>query len=474
MDTSPKKALRQQAASETMGSKLNSPLIATRPGAPAPNFLRRLWRALKPNLATTSQIGYGAGLDTEKRLSLMLESVPVNLWSTDAELNITFSQGAGLHLIGLDSNEQVGMTLYEVLQTRDPGFTPLAAHLRALQGELARYETDWRGRFFETRVEPLRGPDGRISGTVGIAIDITERKSLYDELHTRNVYFATLFESAPQAIAILDETDRITRVNGEFTRLFGYAADESVGNNINDLIVPPELAEEGVNLTAKVAAGGKVRVEAIRKRKDGATVWVSISATPISVRQESDRVFAMYHDISAIKRAEEEMKKLLLVDELTGLPNRRAFITLSEQALKLAMRMNKDVLLIFIDVDHLKHINDTWGHLEGDRALIDTARVLHETCREADIVARLGGDEFVALLTIDSDQTADLICSRIKTRVDEHNLKWQRPFPLSLSVGATRARADGAQLVELLAQADAALYEQKRSRGRARTHALSR
>ncbi len=126
MDTSPKKALRQQAASETMGSKLNSPLIASRPGAPAPNFLTRLWRALKPSVATTSQTGYGAGLDTEKRLSLMLESVPVNLWSTDAELNITFSQGAGLHLIGLESNEQVGMTLYEILQTRDPGFTPLA------------------------------------------------------------------------------------------------------------------------------------------------------------------------------------------------------------------------------------------------------------------------------------------------------------------------------------------------------------
>ncbi|HXG70072.1 MAG TPA: diguanylate cyclase [Gemmatimonadaceae bacterium] len=457
-----------------MESKLNFPLVASRPGAPAPNLLRRLWRALKPSAATTSQLGSGVGLDTEKRLSLMLESVPVNLWSTDAELNITFSQGAGLHLIGLESNEQVGMTLYEILQTRDPSFTPLAAHLRALQGELVRYETDWRGRFFETRVEPLRGPDGRISGTVGIAIDITERKSLYDELHTRNVYFATLFESAPQAIAILDDKDLITRVNGEFTRLFGYASEEAVGKSINDLIVPPELLEEGANLTSKVAAGGKVRVESIRNRKDGGTVWVSISATPISVRQESDRVFAMYHDISAIKRAEEEMKKLLLVDELTGLPNRRAFITLSEQALKLAMRMGRDVLLIFIDVDHLKHVNDTWGHLEGDRALIDTARVLHETCREADIVARLGGDEFVALLTIDSDQTADLICSRIKTRVDEHNLKSQRPFTLSLSVGATRARAEGAQLVELLAQADAALYEQKRSRGRARTHALSR
>src|SRR3979411_925369 len=99
----------------------------------------------------------------------------------------------------------------------------------------------------------------------------------------------------------------------------------------------------------------------------------------------------MYQDISARKRAEDDLRPLLMVDELTGLPNRRAFITLSEQRLKLAVRMERDVLMIFIDVDHLKYINDTWGHLAGDRALIDTARVLKESWREADITARLRG-----------------------------------------------------------------------------------
>jgi diguanylate cyclase (GGDEF)-like protein len=161
-----------------------------------------------------------------------------------------------------------------------------------------------------------------------------------------------------------------------------------------------------------------------------------------------------------------------LYDELTGLPNRRAFITLSEQALKLATRMERDVLMIFIDVDQLKHINDTWGHLAGDRALIDTARVLRESCREADIVARLGGDEFVALMSVDSDQTAEIICERIQARVEAHNEQAERGHPLSLSVGATRSKAEGTMLADLLAQADTALYHQKR--GRSRVHALSR
>lgn len=446
--------------------------MVTPPLKPFGTFLRRLLGRFRSRPAEKTPPVRHNGLDTERRLSFMLESVPVNLWSTDAQLNITFSQGAGLHLIGTSANEQVGMTLYEVLKTRDPGFTPLAAHLRALQGELVRYETDWRGRSFETRVEPLRAADGKISGTVGIAIDVTDRKSLYEALQTQKVYFATLFENAPEAIAILDEHDHIIRINGQFTTMFGYTEDEALGRNINDLIVPGEGVEEGEKLTARVAAGEKLRAEAQRRHKDGHTLWVAIAATPFGVVDQPGRVYAMYHDISARKYAEDELKALLLVDQLTGLHNRRAFIALSEQALKLATRQERDVLMIFIDVDQLKHINDTHGHLVGDRALIDTARVLRESCREADLIARLGGDEFVALMTVDSDQTAELVCERITARVAIHNREIDRGYELSLSLGAKRSKAEGTMLVDLLAQADTALYEQKRGRGR--PHALSR
>lgn len=446
--------------------------MVTPPLKPFGTFLRRLLGRFRSRPAEKTPPVRHNGLDTERRLSFMLESVPVNLWSTDAQLNITFSQGAGLHLIGTSANEQVGMTLYEVLKARDPGFTPLAAHLRALQGELVRYETDWRGRSFETRVEPLRAADGKISGTVGIAIDVTDRKSLYEALQTQKVYFATLFENAPEAIAILDEHDHIIRINGQFTTMFGYTEDEALGRNINDLIVPGEGVEEGEKLTARVAAGEKLRAEAQRRHKDGHSLWVAIAATPFGVVDQPGRVYAMYHDISARKYAEDELKALLLVDQLTGLHNRRAFIALSEQALKLATRQERDVLMIFIDVDQLKHINDTHGHLVGDRALIDTARVLRESCREADLIARLGGDEFVALMTVDSDQTAELVCERITARVATHNREIDRGYELSLSLGAKRSKAEGTMLVDLLAQADTALYEQKRGRGR--PHALSR
>lgn len=455
-----------------MSGNLSSLSAVPRPPKPIRDLFERLLRGFRAERPSHLPVASSNGADSDRRLSFMLESVPVNMWSTDAHLSVTFSQGAGLNLIGASASEQVGLTLYEILKTRDPSVPPLAAHLRALQGELVRYETDWRGRSFETRVEPLRAADGRITGTVGIAIDITDRKTLHQALKTQNVYFAALFENAPEAIAILDDNDRITRINGEFTNLFGYTSDEVVGRNINELIVPPELLEEGANLTARVASGENVRVESVRRHKDGHHISVALSATPFRVGSEPGKVYAMYHDISVQKRAEEDLRALLLVDELTDLPNRRAFITLSEQALKVATRMYRDVLMIFIDLDDLKSINDTWGHLAGDRALIDAARVLKESFRDADIVARLGGDEFVALLIVDSDQTAELVSDRIKTRVDKHNKKTERGHPISLSIGAVRSRAEGAILADLLAEADSALYEQKRARGR--PHALSR
>jgi diguanylate cyclase (GGDEF)-like protein len=109
-------------------------------------------------------------------------------------------------------------------------------------------------------------------------------------------------------------------------------------------------------------------------------------------------------DITERKRMEAEIREMSLRDLLTGLYNRRGFITLAEQQLKAANRAHRPLQLTFADCDRLKWINDTLGHKEGDKALIDTAQILRQTFRESDIIARLGGDEF-AILSID---TADM------------------------------------------------------------------
>jgi len=157
-----------------------------------------------------------------------------------------------------------------------------------------------------------------------------------------------------------------------------------------------------------------------------------------------------------------ELRAASLVDELTGLYNRRGFLFLTQQQLKIANRMKRGLLLLFADLDDLKRINDTLGHHEGDLALVETANMLKETFRGADIIARIGGDEF-AIITIEARKdSSEILTSRLRANLEARNATGPRPYRLSLSVGVARYDAENpCSIGELLAQADALMYEQK-------------
>jgi len=116
------------------------------------------------------------------RLAVMIERMPAVLWTTDKELRYTSSMGAGLDSLGVKSGGLTGKTLSEYFQTDDPQHPSVAAHWRALAGEALTYELHWQKRIFESHVRPLRGPDGEIVGVIGVALDITDRKQLADQL----------------------------------------------------------------------------------------------------------------------------------------------------------------------------------------------------------------------------------------------------------------------------------------------------
>jgi diguanylate cyclase (GGDEF)-like protein len=157
-----------------------------------------------------------------------------------------------------------------------------------------------------------------------------------------------------------------------------------------------------------------------------------------------------------------ELKRLSLVDDLTGLLNRRGFLSMASQHMKIAERANRELLLFFADLDGLKQINDTFGHQEGDQALLDIASILKDTFRSSDLIARLGGDEFTILAIDAPKNNADIILARLKENLNRQNTKDAR-YQLSLSVGMARFDPQNAiDLDRLLAQADKALYEQKR------------
>ncbi|HTD12097.1 MAG TPA: GGDEF domain-containing protein [Steroidobacteraceae bacterium] len=164
------------------------------------------------------------------------------------------------------------------------------------------------------------------------------------------------------------------------------------------------------------------------------------------------------------QRMQEELLYLALRDELTGLYNRRAFRVLASQSLRSAHRLQRQALVFFADLDGLKRINDRFGHGEGDRALSRTAAGFKATfSKESDIVARLGGDEFMALAIEEDGRGADDLCRQLRQNVAARGACESR-YALTLSVGVARSDSERPHsLSELMAQADALLYRDKRS-----------
>ncbi len=162
------------------------------------------------------------------------------------------------------------------------------------------------------------------------------------------------------------------------------------------------------------------------------------------------------------QRALNEAMALSFLDTLTGLHNRRGFVVLAEHHLRIATRSQRPMLVLFVDLDGLKSINDDLGHQHGDAALAEAAAVLRETFRDTDLIARLGGDEFAVLAIEAADQTAEVLATRLQSRIVAHNLDDGRDYQLSMSVGLCHFDPVHPLPVEdLLHQADSLMYAEK-------------
>lgn len=162
------------------------------------------------------------------------------------------------------------------------------------------------------------------------------------------------------------------------------------------------------------------------------------------------------------------LRSLSLIDDLTGLYNRRGFADLGEQYLKLSRRAARGVALVYLDLDRFKTINDTLGHHVGDRALLKLSDILKDSFRRSDIIGRMGGDEFAVLAVEATGDGPSLLLQRLRERIDEFNQAHREPYQLAVSIGMARFDGDDRiHLEDLLAQADAAMYEEKRGKRKA-------
>jgi diguanylate cyclase (GGDEF)-like protein/PAS domain S-box-containing protein len=274
---------------------------------------------------------------------------------------------------------------------------------------------------------------------------------------------AKVFDSAAEGILIADAERQIVRVNAAFSRITGYAADEVIGRN-------PRLLASGRHddafydeLWLSLHRAGQWQGEIWNRRKNGDLfpAWESISVNKDAQGQVVDYISVM-SDISAVKQAEARLAHLAHHDPLTGLANRLLFAARLEQALERARRHGGGFALLFIDMDNFKYINDSLGHLAGDRYLQAVAGRLSALVREEDTVARLGGDEFAVLVeNLAHAQDAGGLAGKLVQALGQGVQVGAHEMASSASIGIGLYPDDATSADALLKSADAAMYRAK-------------
>ncbi len=304
---------------------------------------------------------------------------------------------------------------------------------------------------------------------VGTTQDISEMKRAEEEMRIA----ATAFE-AQEGMVITDARRRILRVNQAFTRITGYALADVAGQSPRVLKSGRHDAAFYDAMWASIKTTGSWQGEIWNRRKSGEVYpeWLTISAVTNASGTVTHYVGTLT-DITLRKAAEDEIKHLAFYDPLTRLPNRRLLLDRLQQALAASSRSGRQGALLFLDLDRFKELNDSEGHDQGDLLLQLVAQRLTTCVREGDTVSRFGGDEFVIMLVDlstlpeESVTQAEAVAQKILAALSLPHEIAGRPYRSTASIGVTLFSDHQATPLELLRQADLAMYEAK-STGRNR------
>jgi len=372
-------------------------------------------------------------------------------------------------IYGFDSTEEL-MQHFEDIGSQlyvEPGRRQEFAAAMQKHGQVLQFESQVRrkdGRIIWIS-ENARWMQDEVSGEPyyeGTVIDITDRKQMERSLARQTILYHQLFDSAPIGIILLDTDRRVKMCNAAFESILGFPAAEILGSTLQDRIVPEERLLEAENYRALILSGHLTTLETERRHRDGTLIPVSIQAFPVVMDNEISGVYFIYQDISERKQNEAIIAHQAFHDALTGLPNRYLFNERLNRALERARRKPYPFALVLMDLDRFKKINDTLGHLTGDKLLVEVGKVLTRSIRATDTAARLGGDEFALLLEeFTSSEDILMILNRIQSllhydlEIDGQHLQTGGSMGIVVFEDAYRTAED------LLRDADIAMYRAK-------------
>jgi diguanylate cyclase (GGDEF)-like protein/PAS domain S-box-containing protein len=373
-------------------------------------------------------------------------------------------------IMGYSRDEIVRMSWSEMTHPDD-----LAADLeqfnRVLSGQIEQYNMDKRfirkdGKVIWTNLSVgcVRKPDGSVDHMIALVEDITSSKLAEEALRESEEKYRLVVENAAEIILVAQD-GLLKYVNPMAVKILGYSEEVLTSMPFVELIHPEDV-KKVFEAHMRIMRGEKNQpVHQFRVVPlDGAVRWADSRAVVISWEGKPATV-NFITDITDRKRMEEEILALSITDQLTGLYNRRGFLSLAGQQLKLSERNKSGVLLFFADLDLLKWINDTLGHEEGDKALIEAATVFRETFRTSDIIARLGGDEYAVLAVNLTEANSKTASARLQQLIDIRNNLENRRYRLSISMGCAYYDPEKpCSIDELMARADKLMYEQKQNK----------
>ena len=299
--------------------------------------------------------------------------------------------------------------------------------------------------------------------------DITERQAAEAALTASQEKFAKAFHSSPDAITITErDSGRYIEVNEGFCRLTGYRAEEVIGRSAMELQVWAR-PEERARMVETIMREGRVyHMEMHGQHRDGSIKLVEVSVQSIELNG-TPCLLLTARDISELKAAQAQVQHLAYHDSLTNLPNRALLMDRLSQQIALLKRHNLHGALLFLDLDHFKHINDSLGHPVGDAVLKMVTARLEASVRQEDTVARLGGDEFVVLISGLEGKRADVtrqvrqVAEKLRRLLAEPMLLDGHRLQVTPSIGIALVPDHGDNPTDLLKRADIALYRAKDS-----------
>jgi len=414
--------------------------------------------------------------DSEERFDLAMRGANDGLWDWDVKSNKTYYSDRWKAMLGYEAHEIDSTEQEWSIRVHPDDKEQVKLDIRDhLEGKIPLYENihrirhkDQSWRWHLERGIAVRDEHGVPYRMVGTSTDITDKKLAEQALfHEKERALVTL-NSIGDAVITTDNSGVVTFLNPIAEELTGWSNDEATGKNLEEVfhIINEKTRKRMDNPVSNCLNQGKVVAlanDTLLINRSGNEIAIEDSAAPIrNSDNEIIGVVMVFHDVSAARELVEKMTWQATHDSLTGLVNRREFERRLGDLIVIAKKRHKSHILMYIDLDQFKIVNDTCGHTAGDEMLRQLSFILQDQVRESDTLARLGGDEFGILLAGCSLDNAKTIADNIRQTIKEFRFSWEeKTFEIGASIGVVSISEDTENVSNALSAADVACYAAK-------------